>query len=136
MQKKFHPMEGECYASVWGIMHFRQYLYCNHFTFRIDHKPLEWLTMASDAYGKKGRWINTLQDFSFKIIHKARSKQTNVDALSTNFVDIVEPNEDLVDEIKITKCCNTFEKQGRLYGQVGIVLKWVCCCSSWEVKAC
>jgi hypothetical protein len=60
MQKKFHPMEGECYASVWGIMHFRQYLYCNHFTFRIDHKPLEWLTMASDAYGKKGRWINTL----------------------------------------------------------------------------
>ncbi len=22
-QKKFHPMEGECYALIWGIMHFR-----------------------------------------------------------------------------------------------------------------
>lgn len=27
VQKKFHPMEGECYALVWGIMHFKQYLY-------------------------------------------------------------------------------------------------------------
>jgi hypothetical protein len=22
-QKKFHPMEGECYALIWGILHFR-----------------------------------------------------------------------------------------------------------------
>ncbi len=27
VQKKFHPMEGECYALIWGIMHFRQYHY-------------------------------------------------------------------------------------------------------------
>jgi len=20
--KKFHPMEGECYALIWGVMHF------------------------------------------------------------------------------------------------------------------
>jgi hypothetical protein len=59
-----------------------------------------------------------------------------VDVLSRNFVDIVEPNEDLVDEIKIAKCYNTFKNQGKLYGQAGRVLRWVCCCSSWEVKAC
>jgi hypothetical protein len=23
-QRKYHPMEGECYALIWGIMHFRQ----------------------------------------------------------------------------------------------------------------
>jgi hypothetical protein len=22
VHEKFHPMEGECYALVWGIMHF------------------------------------------------------------------------------------------------------------------
>jgi hypothetical protein len=60
MQKKFHPMEGECYALVWGIMDLRQYLYCNHFTLQIDHKPLEWLTMIFDAYGRRSRWINAL----------------------------------------------------------------------------
>jgi hypothetical protein len=59
MQKKFHPMEGEFYALVWGIMHFR-YLYCNPFTLRIDHKPLKWLAIIFNAYGGRGRWINRL----------------------------------------------------------------------------
>ncbi len=67
-QRKFHPMEGECYALIWGIMHFRQYLHRNHFTLRTDHKPFEWLTIVLDAHGKRGRWIDMLQDFSFKIL--------------------------------------------------------------------
>jgi hypothetical protein len=32
------------------IMHFRQYMYKNHFTLRINHKPLKWLTIVLDAY--------------------------------------------------------------------------------------
>ncbi len=67
--KKFHPMERERYALIWGIMHFRQYLHRNHFILRTDHKPLEWLAIVSDAQGKKGRWIDMLQDFGFKILH-------------------------------------------------------------------
>jgi hypothetical protein len=59
-QKKFHPMEGECYALIWGVMHFRQYLYRNHFILRTDHKPLEWLATISDAHGRRGRWIDML----------------------------------------------------------------------------
>jgi len=39
-QRKFHPMEGECYALIWGVMHFRQYLHMKHFILRTDHKPL------------------------------------------------------------------------------------------------
>jgi hypothetical protein len=34
-QRKFHPMERECYALIWGIMNFRQYLHRNHFIFKI-----------------------------------------------------------------------------------------------------
>jgi len=63
-QRKFHPMEGECYALIWGVMHFRQYLHRNHFILRIDHKPLEWLATVSDANGRRGRWVDMLQDFS------------------------------------------------------------------------
>jgi hypothetical protein len=59
-QRKFHPMEGECYALVWGVMHFRQYLHRNHFILRIDHKPLEWLATMSDAHGRRGRWVDML----------------------------------------------------------------------------
>jgi hypothetical protein len=68
-QRKFHPTEGECYALIWGILHFRQYLHRTHFTLRMDHKPFEWLATVSDAHGRRGRWIDMLQDFSFKIVH-------------------------------------------------------------------
>jgi hypothetical protein len=53
-------MEGKCYALVWGVMHLCQYFYHNHFTLKTDHKPLEWLVVVFDVYGRKGMWINTL----------------------------------------------------------------------------
>ncbi len=69
VQRKFHPMEGECYALIWGIMHFRQHFHRNHFILRIDHKPFEWLATISNAHGKRSRWFDMLQDFNFKILH-------------------------------------------------------------------
>jgi hypothetical protein len=98
-QRKFHPMEGECYALIWGIMHFRQYLHRNHFTLRTDHKPLEWLATVSDAHGRRGGWIDMLQDFSFKILHRPGLKHTNVDALSRNPVGQVADDDDFSEEI-------------------------------------
>jgi hypothetical protein len=83
-QRKFHPMEGECYALIWGILHFRQYLHRTHFTLRTDHKPLEWLAIVSNAHGRRGRWIDMLQDFSFKIVHRPSMRHANADALSRN----------------------------------------------------
>jgi hypothetical protein len=52
-----------------------------------------------DAYGKKGRSINMLQDFSFKIIHCVGSKHGNVDALSRSPIGNVDENEDFQKEI-------------------------------------
>jgi hypothetical protein len=71
-----------------------------HFSFQTDHKPLEWLAIIFYACGKKGRRINTLQDFSFKIIHRDGSKHTNVDALSHNHVDVAKEDEDSRNEIR------------------------------------
>jgi hypothetical protein len=39
-------MEGEYYALILGVMHFCQFLHWNHFTLKMNHKPLEWLAMA------------------------------------------------------------------------------------------
>ncbi len=99
-QRKFHPMEGKCYALIWGIMHFRQYLHRNHFTLRTYHKPLEWLATVSDAHGRKGRWIDMLQDFSFKILHRPGLKHGNVDALSRNPVGQATNDDDFSEEIQ------------------------------------
>jgi hypothetical protein len=68
VQCRFHPMEGECYAFIWGIMYFKQYLHQTPFLLCIDHKPLEWLANVSDVYGRRGCWITMLQDFQFKIL--------------------------------------------------------------------
>jgi hypothetical protein len=100
VQKKFHPMEGECYALIWGIMHFRQYLHWTHFIMRTDHKPLEWLATVSDAHGRRGCWIDMLQDFSFKIVHRPGLKHGNVDALSRNPVGEAVDDDDFSREIQ------------------------------------
>jgi hypothetical protein len=60
MQKSFHPMEGEFYVLVWGIMHFYQYLHQIFFLLKTYHKPLEWLATILDAYGRKRKWISML----------------------------------------------------------------------------
>jgi hypothetical protein len=99
VQKKFHPMEGECYALIWGVMHFRQYLHMKHFMLRTDHKPLEWLAIVSDAHGRRGRWVGMLQDFSFKIVHRPGLRHTNVDALSRNPVGLAADDDDFGEEI-------------------------------------
>jgi hypothetical protein len=100
VQRKFHPMEGECYALIWGILHFRQYLHRTHFTLRTDHKPLEWLATVSDAHGRRGRWIDLLQDFSFKIVHRPGMWHANADALSRNPVGQAVDDEDFHQEIQ------------------------------------
>jgi len=99
-QRKFHPMEGECYALIWGIMHFRQYLYRNHFILRTDHKPFEWLATVSDAHGRRGRWIDMLQDFNFKILHRLGLRHANADALSRNPVGQATDDDDFGEEIQ------------------------------------
>ncbi len=66
---------------------------------RTDHKPFEWLVIVSNAHGRRGRWIDMLQDFSFKIVHWPRFKQTNVDALSRNPVGPTTDDDDFSEEI-------------------------------------
>ncbi len=98
-QRRFHLMEGECYALIWGIMHFRQYLHMKHFILRTDHKPLEWLATISDTHGRRGRWVSMLQDFSFKIVHRPGLRHMNADALSRNPVGLAVEDEDFGEEI-------------------------------------
>ncbi len=127
-QKKFHPMEGECYALIWGVMHFRQYLYRNHFILRTDHKPLEWLATVSDAHGRRGRWIDMLQDFSFKIVHRPGFRHTNVDALSRNPTRPAKEDDDFCEEIQDIgdTQAGTHTEEGRLLVvQSGTEMEWL-----------
>jgi hypothetical protein len=56
------------------------------------------LAIVSDANGRKGRWINMLQDFNFKILHRPRLKHANVDALHRNPMGPATDDDDFNEE--------------------------------------
>ncbi len=102
-QRKFHPMEGECYDLIWGIMHFWQYLYKASIVVKTNHKPLKWLVIVSDPFDRRGKWISMFQDFNFKIIHRAGARHANDDVLSHNLVGSHDGDEDFGVEIRKEK---------------------------------
>jgi hypothetical protein len=59
----------------------------------MDHKPLEWLATIYVAYRRRGRWINMLHDFNFKIVHHPGSKHTNANVLHRNPMDGVDDDD-------------------------------------------
>jgi hypothetical protein len=93
-------MEGECYALIWGIIHFWQYLYHASFVVRTNHKPLKWVATISDPFGRRGRWISMFQDFNFKIVHRAGARHANAGVLSCNPVGSHDEDEDFGVEIQ------------------------------------
>jgi hypothetical protein len=84
-------------------MHFRRYLYQASFVVKTNHKPLEWLATLFDPFGRRGKWISMLQDFNFKIVHRAQVKHVNADALSRNPVGSHDEDEDFGVEIQDEK---------------------------------
>ncbi len=82
-----------------SIMHFWQYLHQTFFLLRIDQKPLKCLAIVSNAYKWRRRYISMLQDFHFKIIHRAGAKHANVDVLSRNLVGKYGANENFGSKI-------------------------------------
>ncbi|GBG67648.1 hypothetical protein CBR_g776 [Chara braunii] len=73
---------GECYAALWGISHFRAYLYGRKFTLVTDHEPLLALKKSKDYSGMIGRWATVLQSMDFDIRHQKHERHGNADGLT------------------------------------------------------
>jgi hypothetical protein len=55
---------------------------------------------VSDAHGRRDKWVDMLQDFSLKIIHRPGLRHTNVDALSRNPVGPAADDDAFSEEIQ------------------------------------
>ncbi|GBG77513.1 hypothetical protein CBR_g23957 [Chara braunii] len=66
-KRNYAAPTGECYAALWGISHFRAYLYGRKFTLVTDHEPLLALKKSKDYSGMIGRWATVLQSMDFDI---------------------------------------------------------------------
>ncbi|GBG86579.1 hypothetical protein CBR_g41641 [Chara braunii] len=81
-KRNYAAPTGECYAVLWGISHFRVYLYGRKFTLVTDHEPLLTLKKSKDYSGMIGRWATVLQSMDFDIRHRKHERHGNVDGLT------------------------------------------------------
>ena len=71
LESKYTTTEKECLALVFAVQKFHHYLYGKQFDVQVDHKPLESLNNCNKKTNARiERWIMTLQNYRFKIIHK------------------------------------------------------------------
>ena len=71
-ERRYEAWKGEALAAVWGIKTFRPYLHgvSQPFCLHTDHRPLLWMLTAKEPTGQQARWILSLQDYSFHIVHR------------------------------------------------------------------
>jgi predicted XRE-type DNA-binding protein len=69
-ERRYEAWKGEALAAVWGVKTFRPYLHGVHFHLHTDHRPLLWLLTAKEPTGQQARWILSLQDYQFSIVHR------------------------------------------------------------------
>ncbi|GBG90947.1 hypothetical protein CBR_g51551 [Chara braunii] len=81
-QANYEACKGECLAVVWGIQHFRPYLYGQKFVLVTGHQPLMSLRNNTDYTGTLGRWAVRLQDYDFDIRHRPTRQHGNADGLA------------------------------------------------------
>ena len=72
-EEKYDATEKELLAVVLGVKKFQIYLGSRKFDLITDHYALRWLNSlnVNDTKGRKGRWIEFLQQFDINAIHKA-----------------------------------------------------------------
>ena len=69
-------------AAVSMCIQFRSYLRGAKFTLHTDHKSLVWLHRFKDTEGMMARWLHTLQQFQFSIIHRVGREHGNAEGHS------------------------------------------------------
>ena len=81
-ERQYCVTRRELLAVVNAVQHFHPYLYSRHFTVRSDHAALRWLLNFRHPEGQIARWLQRLQEYDFRIEHRAGLKHGNADALS------------------------------------------------------
>jgi hypothetical protein len=71
-EKNYSASEKELLAIVWGIKHFRPYLYGRKFKIASDHKPLTWIMNVIDPGSRLLRWRIKLEEYDYEIVYKKK----------------------------------------------------------------
>ena len=79
---RYHTIEIECLAVVWGVRRFYAYLYGREFTLQADHHPLQFLDRIRPVSRRLMGWAAELQAVSFNFRYIPGSQNVEADYLS------------------------------------------------------
>ena len=106
-QSKYSITKMEMLALVSAIRHFKPYLYGAKFECRVDHHSLIWLQNMKEPQGILARWLETLSNYNFTVIHRPGRHHLNADALSRLGYDAPAATECHCKSIALTLNQNT-----------------------------
>jgi hypothetical protein len=67
-ERNYSTVEKELEAIVWGIKHFRPYLYGRKFKVVIDHKTLTWIMSVKHQGSRLWRLRVQLEEYDYEIV--------------------------------------------------------------------
>lgn len=97
-ERNYAITELECLAIVWGFEKFRFFLYGRKTKVFTDHKALEFLMTAKLKNKRLTRWVLTLQEYDFEVVHVPGVDNVIADALSRSPVGLEEVGPQLLQE--------------------------------------
>ena len=81
-ERRYHTIELECLAIVWGIRRFYPFLYGRHFRLECDHHPLQYLDRIRPVSRRLMGWTMELQSHSFEFVSLKGTDNHGADYLS------------------------------------------------------
>ena len=70
-----------------GLKQFQHYLLGKPFQLYMDHAPLQWLA-EQKMEGMLFRWALAMQEYTFKIVYRKGSANSNADAFITVAINL------------------------------------------------
>ena len=96
----------ETLAVVWGVTHFRYYLYGHQVTIYTDHAAVKAVFRTPNLTGKHARWWSKIHGSGIgevDIVHRAGKENLHADALSRQPVMPAPTDEDSAIEVQVAK---------------------------------
>ena len=81
-ERRYSVIEKECFAIVWAVKKFMNYLYGKEFVLETDHRHLTYLNTAKVANTRLMRWALALQPFKFRVENIKGVENVGADFLS------------------------------------------------------
>ena len=98
-ERNYNTTELELLAIIWACERFRPYIFGVEFELVTDHKPLTYISALNLSSSRLIRWKMRLQEYSFKIVHKAGKEHINADVLSRLYENVTVSS--IEEELKI-----------------------------------